>query len=134
MDQDIRVLGNVQEGNMPDLYCAGDIFVFPSLKEGWGLVVLEAMASGVPVIASDIEPLTEYLKDSENAILITPMDHEALAQQMIWVLENKNLREKLATNGLKTAKSYSWRNTALMHSEFYNRILEGVIPVKKNTL
>jgi glycosyltransferase-like protein len=133
MDQDIRVLGNIPEENMPDLYGAGDIFVFPSLKEGWGLVVLEAMASGVPVIASNIAPLTEYLKDSENAILIPPMDHEALAQQIISVLENRDLREKLATNGMRTAKAYSWRNTALMHSEFYNRILEGVIPVKKNT-
>jgi glycosyltransferase-like protein len=134
MDQDIKVLGNIPEVNIPDLYGAGDIFVFPSLKEGWGLVVLEAMASGVPVIASNIAPLTEYLKDSENAILIPPMDHEALAQEIISVLEDEDLREKLATNGLRTAKSYSWRNTALMHSEFYNRILEGVIPVKKNTL
>jgi len=122
IDQDIRVLGNVPDVNMPDLYEAGDVFVFPSLKEGWGLVVLEAMASGVPVIASNIEPLTEYLKDSENAVLIPPMDHEALAQEIIGVLENEDLREKLATNGLMTAKSYSWRNTALMHSDLYNRI------------
>jgi glycosyltransferase-like protein len=124
MDQDIRVLGNIPEVNMPDLYGAGDVFVFPSLKEGWGLVVLEAMASGVPVIASNIEPLTEYLKDSENALLIPPMDHEALAQEIIDVLENEDLREKLATNGLKTAQSYSWRKTALRHLELYESILE----------
>jgi glycosyltransferase-like protein len=124
LDQDIRVLGNIPEVNMPGLYDAGDVFVFPSLKEGWGLVVLEAMASGVPVIASNIEPLTEYLKDSENAVLIPPMDHETLAREIIGVLENEDLRKKLATNGLKTARSYSWRNAALMHSEFYNRILE----------
>lgn len=129
MDQDIRVLGNIPEVNMPYLYDAGDIFVFPSLKEGWGLVVLEAMASGVPVIASNIEPLTEYLNDSENAVLIPPMDHEALAQNIISVLENEDLREKLATNGLRTANSYSWSKTALMHSEFYNRISRAVIPV-----
>jgi glycosyltransferase-like protein len=126
MDQDIRVLGNIPEMNIPQLYAAGDIFIFPSLKEGWGLVVLEAMASGVPVIASNIEPLTEYLKDSENAILIPPMDHEALAQQIISVLENKDLTDKLAKEGLKTAKSYSWGNTALMHSELYNRIVQKV--------
>jgi glycosyltransferase-like protein len=124
MDQDIRVLGNIPDVNMPDLYGAGDVFVFPSLKEGWGLVVLEAMASGVPVIASDIEPLTEYLKDGENAVLIPPTDHGALARKIIDVLENEDFREKLATNGLKTANSYTWRNTALMHSELYNRILQ----------
>lgn len=123
IDQDIRVLGNIPEVNMPDLYGAADIFIFPSLKEGWGLVVLEAMASGVPVIASDIEPLTEYLKHRENAVLIPPMDHEALAQEIISVLENKDLRETLARNGLRTAKLYSWRNTALRHSEFYREML-----------
>lgn len=122
MGQDIRVLGNIPEANMPELYEAGDVFIFPSLKEGWGLVVLEAMASGVPVIASNIEPLTEYLRDNENAILIPPMDHEALALEIIGVLQNEALREKLATEGLMTANSYSWRNTALMHSEFYKRI------------
>lgn len=125
MDQDIRVLGNVPEVDMPSLYAAGDVFVFPSLREGWGLVVLEAMASGVPVIASDIEPLTEYLKNGENAILIPPMDHEALAQQIVSVLENKRLSEKLAENGLRTAESYSWSNTALMHSEFYKEISDN---------
>ena len=124
MDEDIRVLGNIPEIDMPDLYDAADIFIFPSLKEGWGLVVLEAMASGVPVIASNIEPLTEYLKDRENAVLIPPLDHEALAQEIISVLENEVLREKLAANGLDTAKSYSWRNAALSHSELYNRILQ----------
>ncbi len=125
MDQDIRVLGNIPEANMPELYAAGDIFVFPSLKEGWGLVVLEAMASRVPVIASNIEPLTEYLTDHENAILISPTDHESLARATISVLENEAIREKLTIKGLKTAEAYSWRNTALMHSEFYKKISDG---------
>src|SRR3990170_7412405 len=129
LDEDIIILGTVPEDSMVNLYQAGDVFVFPSIKEGWGLVVLEAMASGLPIIASGIEPMTDYLKEGENALLVSPMDYEALAQQIIRVLEKSELRDKLIRNGIKTAHAYNWRNTALRHMEFYSGILEGVIPV-----
>lgn len=119
LDEDIIILGTVPEDSMAELYRAGDAFVFPSLKEGWGLVVLEAMASGLPVIASNIDPLTEYLKDGENAILIPPMDHEYLARQMIRVLEASHL----GLSGVETAKTFSWQSTAIKHSELYRRVL-----------
>src|SRR3989337_1571932 len=60
LDEDIIILGTVPEDSISKLYQAGDVFVFPSIREGWGLVVLEAMASGLPVIASGIEPMTDY--------------------------------------------------------------------------
>src|SRR4030066_606092 len=110
LDEDIIILGTVPEGFISKLYQAGAVFVFPSVKEGWGLVVLEAMASGIPVIASGIEPMTDYLKDEENALLVSPMDYESLARQIIRVLEKTELRDKLARNGIKTAHAYSWRN------------------------
>ena len=91
--------------------------------------VFEAMASGLPVIASGIEPMTDYLEDEKNALLVSPMDYEALAQKIIRVLEENELQDKLIRNGMKTAQVYSWRNTALRHMEFYSGILEGVIPV-----
>ena len=125
-DEDIIILGSVPEDSMAELYGAADVFVFPSVKEGWGLVVLEAMASGIPVIASGIEPMTDYLKDEENALLVSPMDYESLARQIIRILEKAELRHKLIMNGIETAKAYSWRNTALRHLEFYSGILESV--------
>jgi len=126
LDEDIIILGTVPEESISKLYQAGDVFVFPSVKEGWGLVVLEAMASGLPVIASGIEPMTDYLKDGENALLVSPMDYETLAQQIIRVLDKSDLRDRLIINGIKTAQAYSWQNTALRHSEFYSGILESV--------
>src|SRR3990172_9309528 len=126
LGEDIIILGTVPEDSISKLYQAGDLFVFPSVKEGWGLVVLEAMASGLPIIASGIEPMTDYLKGDENALLVSPMDYEALAQQIIRVLEKTELRDKLTRNGIKTAQAYSWQNTALRHEEFYGRVLEGV--------
>src|SRR3972149_9452517 len=129
LDKDVIILGTIPDDSMAELYRAGDLFVFPSVKEGWGLVVLEAMASGLPIIASGIEPMTDYLKNEENALLVSPMDYEALAQQIIRVLDKSDFRDRLIINGIKTAQAYSWRNTTLRHEEFYGRVLEGVILV-----
>lgn len=121
--KDIIILNSVPEGFMVDLYRAGDVFIFPSIKEGWGLVVLEAMAAGLPVISSNIEPMTEYLVNGSNSILISPMDYKNLAEQAIRVLEEPELRHKLGIKARETAKLYSWKNTALKHLEFYKGIL-----------
>jgi glycosyltransferase-like protein len=123
LDEDVIFLGAVPDESMPKLYKAGDVFVFPSVKEGWGLVVLEAMASRLPVVASKIEPMTDYLKNEENALLVSPTDYKALARGIIRVLEKTELRDKLVRNGIKTAEAYRWRNTALRHEEFYRGIL-----------
>ncbi len=122
--KDVIMLGNIPKDSMADLFGAADVFVFPSIKEGWGLVVLEALASGLPVIASNIEPMTEYLRNGENSILIAPMDYRALAHEIIRLLEENELRQKLVVNGVETAKKYSWRSTALRHIEIYEGILE----------
>ncbi len=123
LDKDVFVLGNVPEDKMPSLYNSADVFVFPSIKEGWGLVVLEAMAASVPIIASGIEPMTEYLLDEENALLISPMDYEDLAKKIMILLDNADLQAHFIKRGLNTAKMYSWQNAARKHIEFYNDIL-----------
>ena len=127
LNEEVIILGSVPEDSMAELYRAGDVFVFPSIKEGWGLVVLEAMASGLPVIASGIEPMTDYLRDGKNALLVSPMHYESLAQQIIRVLEKPQLQDRLTRNGKKTAQTYSWRNTALRHSEIYKGILADML-------
>jgi len=124
LDEDIYVLGNVEEDDMPSLYSAADVFAFPSIKEGWGLVAFEAMAAGVPVIASGIEPITEYLVDEENAFLISPMDYEGLAEKTMILLSNPDLQAHFIKGGQITAGMYSWDNTARKHLNFYNHIIE----------
>ncbi len=127
MGKDVFILGRVPEELIADLYNAADVFVFPSLKEGWGLVVLEAMASGVPVIASDIEPLTEFMEDGKNSLLVSPMDCEALADGIIRILEHAELREKLVAGGTDTAGQYGWDGVALEHLNIYRDILNGSV-------
>lgn len=121
--RDILIQGSVSEDSIPALYNAADVFVFPSVKEGWGLVVLEALASGVPVIASGIEPMTEYLREGENSLLVSPMDHEAIASRIIELVEDGESAARLARGGRETALEYSWENAALGHVRFYSGIL-----------
>ncbi|HVY54374.1 MAG TPA: MSMEG_0565 family glycosyltransferase, partial [Thermodesulfobacteriota bacterium] len=128
--KDIFISGNVLDDSLADLYHAADVFVFPSVREGWGLVVLEALASGIPVIASDIEPMTEYLKDGENSLLVSPSDHEAIASGIIELSGNDELRKRLASGGRETAGEYSWENAALGHVRFYAGILNGMMDGK----
>ncbi|MEW6144408.1 MAG: MSMEG_0565 family glycosyltransferase [Thermodesulfobacteriota bacterium] len=124
--EDILIPGSVSEDSIPALYNAADVFVFPSVKEGWGLVVLEALASGVPVIASGIEPMTEYLRDGLNSLLVSPMDHEAIASRIIELSDDGELTTRLARKGRETAEEYSWENAALGHVTFYSGILNDV--------
>jgi glycosyltransferase-like protein len=124
--KDIIIQGSVPEDSIASLYGAADVFIFPSVKEGWGLVVLEALASGVPVIASGIEPMTEYLEDGVNSLLVRPMDHEAIMSRIVELSEDGELRRRLAEKGRETALEYSWENAALGHVAFYSGILNGV--------
>ncbi len=126
--KDIFIPGSLPEQSLAGLYHAADVFLFPSVREGWGLVVLEALASGVPVIASDIEPLTEYLKDRENALLVSTMDHGGIASLIIGLAEDRDLRQRLALAGRKTAEEYSWEKAALGHVRFYSGILNHALP------
>lgn len=124
--KDIFIPGSISEDAIANLYNAADVFVFPSVREGWGLVVLEALASGVPVIASGIEPMTEYLRDRENSLLVSPTDFESVASLIIELAEDGELRRRLALEGRATAEGYSWENAALGHAGFYKGILNGM--------
>lgn len=121
--KEILLLDVVGDDQIPELYHAADGFLFPSIKEGWGLVVLEAMASGLPVLTSDIPVFKEYLKHDENAIMVTPEDPLSIATGIIRLGVNKSLRRNLALSGLKTAELYSWERTSKEHLNYYYEIL-----------
>lgn len=97
--------------DIPLIYAASELFVFPSLHEGFGIPVLEAMATGVPVVCSNIEPLTEVVAGA--ACLVDPLSPGDMAQGMLKVLTDAALRERLVRDGLKRAESFSWKKTAM---------------------
>lgn len=89
------------------------VFVFPSLKEGLPLSVLEAMACGVPVVGSDIPGINEIISDQHNGLLIPPRNSEALATAILKLLDDEDLRRKLGQNARKSiVEKYSWNTIA----------------------
>jgi len=108
--EDVVFLGWLPFEDIPVIYSAADLFVFPSLHEGFGIPVLEAMACGVPVVCSNIEPLDEVAGDA--ARLVDPRQASSIAEGMLDVLENNALHERLVKAGMKRAASFSWEKTA----------------------
>lgn len=124
-NRDIFLLGVVPEEQVRRLYWAADLFAFPSVKEGWGLVVLEALGTGLPVLASDIPVFREYLRNDENALLADPHDVPAIAAGLTRLCADTALRRRLAAAGPATAKAFSWAATAKAHADYYRAAAAG---------
>lgn len=113
--------GFIDDGPMAALYAGALAFVYPSFYEGFGIPVLEAMASGCPVICSNIPPHQEIIGNA--AISVAPKDIKDLAQAMTTVLADAKLRQKLGKAGVKQAAQFSWEYSAEQLSE----ILDGLL-------
>lgn len=103
-------LGYVGDEHLPAVYGGAELFAFPSLYEGFGLPVLEAMACGVPVMTSGVTSLPEVAGDA--ALLVDPYRWESLADGLHKLLSDNVLRDELARRGLERAKSFTWDRTA----------------------
>ena len=110
LDSDIRsrviLTGYVEDEDVSVLHSGSLCFCFPSLYEGFGIPVLEAMQCGTPVITSNVSSLPEIAGDA--AILIDPLDRDALVQAMLNLYKDSNLRKVLSNKGLEQAKKFSW--------------------------
>lgn len=109
LDGVVRFLGAVPEGDLPALYAGARVFAFPSLWEGFGLPVLEAMAAGAPVVASRRGALPEVAGDA--ALLVEPAPGP-LAEALERLLTDRTLRDRLRDAGLERARAFSWERTA----------------------
>jgi glycosyltransferase-like protein len=119
----VRVIGPMAQADMPALYRLADCLVFPSLREGFGLVVLEAMASGVPVVTARIAPFTEYLSE-ESVIWCDPQSARSIAEGMLMALIEP-LRVQMIAAGHALALQHDWRQTALAHIATYETLAEA---------
>ena len=102
------------------LYSHADLFVFPSLYEGFGMPVLEAMACGAPVITSNVTSLPEVVGDA--AVLVNPEDPEELAEAILRVLENQTLREGLRAKGFERVRQFTWERAARRTLALYREL------------
>jgi glycosyltransferase involved in cell wall biosynthesis len=115
----VRFLGPVDDADLPALYSGCTLFVFPSLYEGFGLPVLEAMACGAPVACSNASSLPEVTADA--ALLFDPLDVNAIAAAIQRGLEDVDLRRSLAEQGVRQAAQFSWSRTAAETLTLYQR-------------
>lgn len=111
LDDRIVQTGFVADEDMPTLFGAAEVFVFPSLHEGFGFPVIEAMAQGVPVITSNVTALPEVAGDA--ALCCDPASVDNIAAAMERVLTNRDLAECLRNRGILRAKSFHWDSTCI---------------------
>ncbi|PJA64521.1 MAG: hypothetical protein CO159_02625, partial [Candidatus Portnoybacteria bacterium CG_4_9_14_3_um_filter_40_10] len=86
---------------------AFDVFTQPSIKEGLPYAILQAMAAGIPIVASNVGGIPEMITDNFNGFLIKPRDSEALAERILQILENSNLAQQFSQNSLEKIKDFS---------------------------
>ena len=113
--------GPVAKGDLPALYSGATLFVFPSLYEGFGLPVLEAMACGVPVVCSNTSSLPEVAGDA--ALLADPLDVDALAATMSQALTGEDLRQEMRQKGMVQVAKFSWEQTARETLAVYKQVI-----------
>ena len=124
LDEDVRLLGTVPDEEVPHWYAAADALAFPSLKEGWGLAVLEGLAAGLPVVATDLPVFREYLTPGQSALLVPPEDAAALARAMLVLVEDRTMAAHLAAHAPAIVSRFSWKATALRHRAIYADVRE----------
>lgn len=106
----VKFVGYVQDEDLPALYQGALLFAYPSLWEGFGLPVLEAMASGVPVLTSDTSSLREIAQGA--ALLVDPLSVKSILEGLMQLVSDENLRNELKQKGYERAKQFSWLKTA----------------------
>ena len=122
LGEDVVLLGTVSDDDLGAWYRSADALCFPSVKEGWGLAVLEAMAAGLPVVAGDLPVFREYLLDHHDALLPRSGDSAALAASMMEMYADTALRRRLVAGGLNTAGRYRWSASAQRHAAIYDEV------------
>jgi len=126
----VRCLDFVPAEDLPALYRAARLFVYPSLYEGFGLPVLEAMASGTPVITSNTSSLPEMA--GNGAVLVDASDPSLLSIHIHKLLNNADARRKLTAKGLAQARNFSWERCARQTLAVYNLVVKGDYKNQRN--
>lgn len=119
LGRDVVLAGTITDAELHEWYRSADALAFPSIKEGWGLAVLEAMAAELPVVSSDIAVLREYLTQDETAVLTTVGDSVSLAAGMRRLMTDGQLRARLIQGGRALLPEFTWPRAAREHALVY---------------
>ena len=124
----IMITGYVHDNDLPAIYSQCELFLFPSLREGFGIPVLEAMACGVPVITSNTSSMPEIAGGAAH--LVNPSRSEEITQGILKILGEKEYAETLCKKGLEQHKKFSWKimaeNVLELYNEMYNELYNKI--------
>jgi len=117
--------GKVSMEVIPSYFTTCDIFCSPSYTgESFGIILLEALSSGKPVIASDIPGYRTVIKDGYNGVLVPPREPSAITDAVLRITKDDRLKKRLIDNGLQSVKKYSWENVSLLIEDFYYKTIQ----------
>jgi len=108
LDQSVIFLGKRDQSKLPYFYSAADVLVMPSHYESFGMVALEAMACGTPVIASEVGGLGYLIRDGETGFTIPAEEPETLCEKLYWLLNDDELHARMSRQAAEYAKGYAW--------------------------
>jgi glycosyltransferase involved in cell wall biosynthesis len=122
LQQNVRILDiDLEYSEMPGLMASADVFVLPSMSEGKPMVVLEAMATGIPVVGSRVGGIMDVIEDGNNGLLVEPKDVEGLSEAIIRILSDKKLRKRLSDGALSDSQR-------LRENEFESLLGRFILP------
>ncbi|MGB7873956.1 MAG: glycosyltransferase [Anaerolineales bacterium] len=125
MGRMVVFLGKRAQDTLPYYYSAADVLVMPSHYESFGMVALEAMACGTPVIASQVGGLAFLIQDGETGYLIPDQDPKALCEKLMILLSDPHQRQTMGLRAAEYAKDYAWANVAAQIMDVYKSLVEG---------
>ncbi len=123
--EDVVFIGYVSEEDKPRYFKTADVYCSPATsRESFGIVLLEAMAVGKPVIASNIDGYSSVITHGQDGLLVPPRDTSSLTHTLVSLLKDKKLQQELSKKARLTAETYSWQSIAQRVNDYYNKVLE----------
>jgi D-inositol-3-phosphate glycosyltransferase len=126
MDRMVVFLGKRGQDTLPYYYSAADVLVMPSHYESFGMVALEAMACGTPVVASQVGGLAYLVRDGETGFTIPSDEPETLCEKLSWLLNDPELHARMSGQAAEYAKDYAWEKIASQIVDAYQKLLQPV--------
>lgn len=123
LEKEVLFMGYIPD--MPKVYSALDLLVVPSRWEGFGLVLVEAMAAGKPIVATEVGAIPEVVAPDETALLVPPGSPDSIADRAVFLLKNRDRAEEMGKRGVLRSKRFSWEKGGAQLDRLYQAILKG---------
>lgn len=124
IEDSVAFPGFLPEERKIEAFRSSDVFVLPTLYEGFGIVFLESMAAGVPIITTDVAGNSEIVRQGKNGLLVRPRNSKEIAGAAVRLLASKPLRERIRRNNLEDAGKYDWKKVAKKYLDVYESVVQ----------